>query len=283
MRVSPDGVNVACLYCVLKAIRPTRPLYCRQCFVLFAGEMVKNKEILDLQAHMDKQFEELRESLNITGADVSAIKKGQEKLTSLIKRVKWLEEVNKEKDTMIAKLESRVDDLEQYSRMNDVIVSGLKIKPRSFAAAAAAGVEGRGEPDDREITSVEQQVIDFLQTKEINVNARDIEACHPLRPSPKMIQDKKPASIILRFVNRKSKVSLMKQGKKLKDTQVYLNEHLTKANAEIAMKARQLRRDKKIQSTWTRHCRVYIQLNGPPEQAKVMIIRKVEELENING
>lgn len=42
---------------------------------------------------------------------------------------------------------------------------------------------------------------------------------------------------------------------------------------------RLLRKQKKIQSTWTANCKVFIKLNGPPEVAKVLVIRSMEELE----
>ncbi|ROK28237.1 hypothetical protein DPX16_6578 [Anabarilius grahami] len=53
---------------------------------------------------------------------------------------------------------------------------------------------------------------------------------------------------------------------------VYLNEHLSMKNAEIAREARILRKNNKIKATWTRNCKVFIQLNGSsPEQAKVIM------------
>lgn len=51
--------------------------------------------------------------------------------------VKRLKVLNMEKDKNISELERRVDNLEQYSRMNDIVITGLKIKPRSYARAAA--------------------------------------------------------------------------------------------------------------------------------------------------
>ena len=50
----------------------------------------------------------------------------------------------------------------------------------------------------------------------------------------------------------------MKQGSKLKHTQVYMNEHLTRRNVHIAKHARQLRKDGDIKDTWTRDCTIYI-------------------------
>ena len=71
----------------------------------------------------------------------------------------------------------------------------------------------------------------------------------------------------------------MKQGKKLKGTNVYMNDHLTRKNAEIARKARLMRRQSKIQNTWVYNCKTFIKLNGPPEEAKVLAIRSMSDLD----
>ena len=60
--------------------------------------------------------------------------------------------------------------------------------------------------------------------------------------------------IIMRFANRRHKDILLKQGRKLEGSDVYLNEHLTKKNADIAREARVLKKQKEIQGTWTRNC-----------------------------
>ena len=39
---------------------------------------------------------------------------------------------------------------------------------------------------------------------------------------------------------------------------IYINEHLTKKNANIARQARVLRKDGKIKSMWTRNCKIFI-------------------------
>ncbi|KAL7405847.1 hypothetical protein ABVT39_008511 [Epinephelus coioides] len=157
--------------------------------------------------------------------------------------------------------------------MNDIIVSGLEIKPRSYVRA----VTGMNN-EEQESVSVEQQVTAFLQSKGIEVDNNNIEACHPL---PRKNKTDKPA-IIMRFVNRKHKNALIRQGKKLKGSDVYLNEHLTKRNGDIARRARFLRKQRKIQSTWTANCKIYIKLNGSPEEAKVLVIRDIDELDKYN-
>ncbi len=149
----------------------------------------------------------------------------------------------------------------------------MEIKPRSYAKAVTA-TDG-GEPGELDANSVEQQVTAFLLPRGTEVDNNTIEACHLL---PWRNKTDKPA-IILRFVNRKHKNALLRQGKKLKGSNVYLNEHLTKRNTDIARKARFLRKQRKIQSTWTANCKIFIKLNGTPEEAKVLVIKDVEELD----
>lgn len=62
-----------------------------------------------------------------------------------------------------------------------------------------------------------------------------------------------------------------------------MNDHLTRKNAEIARKARQLRRLQKIQSTWVSNCKIFIKLNGSPEEAKVLVIRDCSDLDRFGG
>ena len=208
--------------------------------------------------------------------EMATVKQQQTTIMNLVAEVKALRLESKEKDKVIANLEYRVEELEQYTRMNDVIVAGLVIKPRSYAKAVSSPSNGAGEENESEEdpNSVENQVTTYLQSKGITINKDNIEACHPI--SKKDANGK--TTVIMRFVNRKHKMALLKQGKKLKGTHVYLNEHLTKKNGDIARKARLLQKQKKIQSTWTNNCKVFIKLNGTPEQAKVLVIRELREM-----
>ncbi|KAL4001585.1 KRAB domain-containing zinc finger protein [Sarotherodon galilaeus] len=221
-----------------------------------------------------EEVEDIKTSLGALCGDVAAVRAQQELLLGLLEEVKQLRLQNAEKDRRIMDLERRVDELEQYTRTNDVVISGIKIKPRLYARAVAGNV---GEPSDEETRSVEQQVASFLQSKGIEMDLEHVEACHPL---PR--RSDRPPAVIMRFVNRKNKVALLKQGRKLKGTDVFINEHLTRKNADIARKARQLKKNGKIQHTWVTNCKIFIKLNGTPEEAKVLIVRNMEDLDKYN-
>ena len=235
------------------------------------SEMAKNR---------DKQMEEMEKSLNFMSKELSKVSKQQITLMALIGEVKQLQTLIQQKDEKIVAREKRVDDLEQYSRIEDVIISGLSVKPRSYARAVA-GAQGETEdPSPEETQSIEAQVIEFLDKQNIEVDSRNIVACHTLpRKNGKNEKNAKPA-IIVRFANRKQKEELLRQGKKLKGTDVYLNEHLTKKNGEIAKEARILRKKEKIRSTWTRNCKVLIRTNGEtPEETRVITVRELKDLQ----
>ncbi|CAK6977060.1 serine/threonine-protein kinase pim-1-like isoform X1 [Scomber scombrus] len=55
----------------------------------------------------------------------------QRTIINLMNEIKELKKQNEEQKNKIKFLDNRVSDLEQYSRMNDVIITGLKIKPRT--------------------------------------------------------------------------------------------------------------------------------------------------------
>ncbi|CAJ1079909.1 hypothetical protein NQZ68_021763 [Xyrichtys novacula] len=102
----------------------------------------------------------------------------QKSILDLVEEVKALRLLNAEKDKRITYLEGRVADLEQYTQVNDVIITGLKIKPRSYARAVTK--DGGEEPGEPDADSAEQQVADFLKSKGVELDCKYIEACHPL-------------------------------------------------------------------------------------------------------
>lgn len=119
----------------------------------------------------------------------------------------------------------RFMELEQYSQVNDVIITGLRIKPPSCAQVVAK----HGELD---ADCTDQQVDDCLQPKGIQLDGNYIQRCHPLHRTG--TSDR--AAVILRFTNRKHKSALLKEERKLKGRGVLMDEHLAKDNADTARK-----------------------------------------------
>lgn len=145
----------------------------------------------------NEEIEEIKKSLDFLSEEISIVSKQQKTIIDLMSEIKELKKQNEEKDKRIASLECRVADMEQHSRMNDIVISGLETRPRSYARAVTA--TDSGELVDPAMDSVEQQVTAFFHSKGVSISNTDIEACHPL---PRKNKNDKPA-IIIRFTNRK--------------------------------------------------------------------------------
>lgn len=209
---------------------------------------------------IEEDLEEIKLSLNSLLTDVEKVIKQQGLLTSLMDQIKELKNLITEKDKKI------------------LIITGLETKHRSYARVFETGIgvkTGGDEPPVEELQTLERQVVEFFASKKLPLHSNNIAACYTL---PRK-NAKAPPAIVVRFVNRKHKSDLLRQSRQLRGSGVYLNEHLTKKNADIARQARILRKEKKIQATWTRNCKVMIKLNGTPEEAKVITIKDLEELD----
>lgn len=224
---------------------------------------------------MDSDMEEIRKSLSHMSGELVKVTEQLTKLTQVIEEVKQLKDMISAKNKIINELERRLDIIEQHMRVEDVLITGLTITPRTYAKAVASGSSVSEDAEKADLQTLERQVLRFLSEKDIHVDPETISACHTLPRKDKM----RPV-IVMRFVTRKHKNELLSQGKKLRGTAVYLNEHLTQKMANIAREARILRKIGKIKATWTRNCKVFIQLNGSnSEQAKVMMLRDSKDLD----
>ena len=124
---------------------------------------------------------------------------------------------------------------------------------------------------DDETESVEEQLLGFLGRQGIAISKSDMSACHVLKTKD---ETKKPP-IIIRLVNRKSQINTLENGRKLKGTNVYINEHLSRKNANISALARQLKRLQRIHLMFTRNCKVFVKTNGVPGVSRVMLIKDI--------
>lgn len=113
--------------------------------------------------------------MNIMGEELATIAKQQRTILNLMNEITEFKKRNEEQQNKVNFLEAHVSDLEQYTRMNDVLITGLKIKPRSYAHAVNG--EMRDESADRD-DSTEAQVTAFLHDKNMSINRHNIEACH---------------------------------------------------------------------------------------------------------
>lgn len=200
--------------------------------------------------------EDLKEAFDRMAADIADIKKGMNAVGEFQRRLNKVEESCKMYQDEVSSLGDRVDQLEQYTRKDNVIISG--IKATSYADATSVA----GEDEDVTDEKLEESVLKFFDT-EIGVKLApcDINITHYL-PA------KVGKNILVKFTTRKAKLLVLKNRSKLKGKNIYISEHLTKRNNQLFYRARMLCKDKRISRAWIRNSKLFVRTNGEPNVAK---------------
>ena len=84
--------------------------------------------------------------------------------------------------------------------------------------------------------------------------------------------------ILVKLHHNSTKFEIIKNSKKLKGTDTYINEHLTQFNSDIFYKARQLRKDKVILHCWTINGITFIIKNEDSSPVKITDINKFSDI-----
>ena len=234
-----------------------------------------------VDVEMRQDIADMKASLTFLCKSIEEIQKSNKvndgKIADLLKAMQIKDQKIEALEFTVTGLVSKVEELEQYSRIDNVIISGLHVSAASYArAAGGADEEGGLTTND----SVEIQVIKFFGDKmNVTVAPSDISACHQLPTTRKVGSERtQKKNIIVKFTNRKTKDEILRNGKLLKGSQVYVNEHLTKKTGDLAKLARDLRRENKVASTWTRNCKVFVRSLGAPEVANTYRIGGMDDL-----
>lgn len=101
-----------------------------------------------------------------------------------------------------------MDELEQYTRMNDKVLS---VTTHHSYARVTAGDKEREDIPSGELHSLEQVI--FFNSKDIPLDAKNIVACYTI------LQKQNTTKVIIRFANRKDKIDKEKTVKANKEIQ----------------------------------------------------------------
>ena len=144
----------------------------------------------------------------------------------------------------MAACQSRADELEQYSRRNNVRVFGVKEAP--------------GEDTDDQVIKVVSQQLGY------NLSKAEIDRSHRSgKPRP---AGSKPRPILVKLCSYRSKFALLKDRRKMKDSGFSIQEDLTKTNHEILMK---LVKHPKVAAAWSTDGRVIAALKTNKDGVQV--------------
>ena len=144
-------------------------------------------------------------------------------------------------ENKVVSLELSVNQVEQYGRRNNIVISGI--------------------PHDVADDHLEDAVTSIMEDVDVIVQNGDIEVCHRIGKSDQKTSSKKT---IVRFINHKyckkalvNRKNLININRKMKynfswNNKIFINKHLTHANEPIAFYGRKLKRNSKIHSCFTR-------------------------------
>jgi hypothetical protein len=155
-------------------------------------------------------------------------------------------------------LRRRVDDLEAYSRIDNVVIHGLSESYSEIGSAPRSD-----DATSESSSSSEEQFISFCQnTLRVNVSKADISVAHRLK---KAQGAPGPRPLLVRFSNRRTRSLIMSARKVLRadrSCRIYINEHLTQQASQLFAEARKLVRNKVIAGAWSWNGRIYCKTLG---------------------
>lgn len=241
-------------------------------------EAVVEEKVLDaIIARLDEKITKTIQKL--LKAQTDELKASMEKIACNVAE-KLIAPVNDKIDILSKEntvLKSRIEQLEVYSRSDNLIFHGL---PESDTSEIVSGHDSHASHATTPAEShgrTEKAVMDLCEESlGVVLDLADISTAHRI---PRGKGDK-VRPIIVRFTTRRIRDDVYRARRKLRERQstpVYINENLTRSNAHIFSEARRLLKIKKISGTWTNGGFVFIKRTTNPGE-KPDKITDIEDL-----
>ena len=208
----------------------------------------RSKKHLSFEDAMEKMESNILEQISSLKVDVRSMKDEFLNMKDVI--FKRLQDENallrsrcSKLEDKVVSLESSVNQVEQYGRRNNIVISGI--------------------PDDVADDHLEDAVTSIMEDIDVIVQNDDTEACHRIEKSDQKSSSKK--TIVINhcynhkyckkaLVNRKNLININREMKYnfSRNNKIFINKNLTHANESIAFCGRKLKRNSKIHSCFTR-------------------------------
>ncbi len=221
--------------------------------------------ITEFSARLDQRFDQLNARIATMSAD----------LASRDKRIADLHDENNRLKADMSALQLKNDELEGYSRRDNLILTGIP--------ATTAEVAGANNSSDSSSTLV-KKVIDVVNHgMNLQLKPEDISTAHRL-PS-RNSGSSQPGSVstsavIVRFVRRCVRDDVFRAKRALKTAnlgfRLFVNEDLSPHTQKIFHGARFKLRNKLVQGAWTMNGKVYVKSNS----GQTTHIKSLNELNN---
>lgn len=242
----------------------------------------RNKSKPQEESTMDNT-EAILAHLKIIDAKLSKLDEISDKLSIMEQRINKLESANtsleaknKQLEKNVNLLNKTVQVLEQGLHQNDLIISGLSTRHKTYSRAAAKENDQSGNvAPDTEKLSLKKEVMTFLNNNGFNVSNQDVANCYTIgKPNPQ-----RPQRIVLQLSTNEKKTATLRSAKILRTAHphVFISEFLTKFSADLYYEARKKRKEGKIINTWTSQGQVFIK----HRQGNDEHVRKVASKEDL--
>lgn len=160
--------------------------------------------------------------------------------------------------SVIQKQNHRLDELDQYSRRDNIVFRGVS---------------------EKEGESTTKLVLDIAACAGVDISEADISTSHRLGKPPQVrTSTSKPRPIMAQFVRRDLRTNLLKSKRKLQGTDfrhVMLGEHLSPGRAKL-LKA--VKDDDGTAKTWTIDGRIYCTLNKDGTDGRKYVLSTPDDL-----
>ena len=157
----------------------------------------------------------------------------------------------------ICHLKDKLDEAEQYSRRNCLLIHGVP--------------ETDNENTDEEVKA-------FCHNKlNIKLSDFDLDRSHRLRRHKNQHQGSYPRPIIVKFVQHNLKAYVYSQKRLLKGSDFLLTESLTSKGMGFIQMLKKLRKEKKVNSYWTLDGRIYL----TTKEDKILNLRSIDDFKYI--
>lgn len=233
------------------------PLFNRQ-----ICSLIKDTIKAELTDVINKQ-DDLLQSVNFCSDKITDFEKALTTIKEHMKTIEKLKAENESLKTDVKNLSSKLNDLEQYSRMNNIEIQGIP------------------EKKDENVVKIFESVCKFLDHP---IDMTNVEAVHRVQAYNKNATK----NIIVRFTNRRIKNDILLAAKTkrsqlgvtgralpLEGGRVFINEHLTPENKRLLREVRLAATEKGYKYVWINNANILIRKD---DRSMIRAIKTADQL-----
>lgn len=211
----------------------------------------------------------------------ASIQSLQLKIDERSEQMKALQTANVDLSDKLWKERAARDELEQYSRRENLLFTGI---PATIAERTAAAQTEQTHLTAETSETTTNKVISFCKdVLHVNIESSDISIAHRC----KQRRGSNVPPVLVRFIRRSKRDEVFRAKFHLKaynanrspDDRAYVNEDLTESNRKLLGTARKAVSDSKLDSAWSSNCRIFVKTLAPDgRRLAVTTIQRLNEL-----